>query len=475
VKDIAPRRWRSLTWQLAAAYSLGALLIVATLGIAVHSLTAYYLFERLDSELEAQADFHAAYAAQLARDETTLAAVAPTIVGLFAPHSDLDVRFFAPGNGALLAATRDMGLQPSQAAFVQLRHRSVSVFTPPSLDLSNRRYAAAPVVAGGQVIGVVEVSRSTLSIVEFLATLRQILLVVAAGAVVLSFLVGVLLARQVSRPVLSMEQATRRLAEGDLTVRLREYPSNELGRLSESINWMAERLASLEEARAQFISEISHDLRTPLTAMKGLLVNLIDDDEPQNRSSLELAEQETDRLIRLVNQLLDYSRWRGGKLALDLAPTNVAEVCSRAVQMSGPAAEHRGLTLEANIPLELPTISADSDRLQRVVFNLLDNAIKFTPAGGQVTLTVAQDGDEVRVSVKDTGRGMTAQELEEAVQPGLPGRDRRSGLGLSIARVIVEAHGGRMGVESSPGKGSLVWFVLPCNSCSPFYNGQVTS
>jgi signal transduction histidine kinase len=475
VEDVAPRRWRSLTWRLAAAYSLGTLLIVATLGVAVHSLTAYYLFERLDSELEAQADFHAAYAAQLARDETTLAAVAPTIVGLFAPHSEVDVRFFAAGNGALLAATQDMGLQPSQAAFMQLRYRSLGVFTPPSLDLANRRYAAVPVFAGEQVIGVVEVSRSTLSILEFLGTLRQILLAVAAGAVVLSFVIGVLLARQVSRPVLSMEQATRRMADGDLAVRLRDYPSNELGRLSESINWMAERLESLEEARAQLISEISHDLRTPLTAIKGLLVNLIDDAEPQNRSSLELAEQETDRLIRLVNQLLDYSRWRGGRLTLDLAPTNVAEVGSRAVEVSRPAAEHRGLTLEANIPSGLPTINADSDRLQRVVFNLLDNAIKFTPSGGEVTLTVAQDGDEVRVSVEDTGRGMTAQELEEAVQPGLPGRDRRSGLGLSIARVIVEAHGGRMGAESSPGEGSVVWFVLPCNSCSSLYNDEVTS
>lgn len=470
-----PRRWRSLTWRLAGAYALATLLIVAALGVAVHSLAAYYLYDRLDSELEAQADFHATYAAQLARDETTLAAVAPTIVGLFAPQSDLNVRFFASGTGALLAATHDTGVQPSREALLQLRYRTLSLFTPPSLDLTNRRYAAAPVIVGEQVIGVVEVSRSTLSIVGFLTTLRQILIAVALAAVVLSFVISILLARQMSGPVLSMEQATRRIAEGDLDVRLMDYPSNELGRLSESINRLAERLGSLEEARTQLISEISHDLRTPLAAIKGLLVNLSDDAEPHHRSSLKLAEQETDRLTRLVNQLLDYSRWRGGKLALEAGPTDIGEVCSRAVQISRPVAEHRGLKLEANIPAELPAICADADRLERVVFNLLDNAIKFTPRGGQVTLAVTRDGEEVQISVKDTGRGMTCQQVALALDPDRVGQGGQTGLGLVSSRAIVEAHGGRMGIQSSPGKGSVVWLALPLNSCSSTDNAQVTS
>ncbi|HEM61751.1 MAG TPA: HAMP domain-containing histidine kinase, partial [Chloroflexi bacterium] len=419
---------------------------------------------RLDSELEAQADFHAAYTAQLARDETTLAAVAPTIVGLFAASSDLDVRFFAAGNGALLAATHDIGLQPSRAALMELRSGDLSLFTAPSLDLVNRRYAAAPVLAGNQMVGVVEVSRSTLSIEGFLATLRQTLAAVAVVAVILSVLLGIVLARQVSRPVTSMAQATRRIAEGDLEVRLTDYPSDELGRLSESINRMAERLKSQEEARAQLIGEISHDLRTPLTAIKGLLVNLIDDADEEQRSALELAEQETDRLTRLVNQLLDYARWRGGRLSLDLGPTDVAEVCSRTVQMSSHVAEHRGVKLETDIPSELPTACADSDRLQRVVFNLLDNAIKFTPSGGQVTLVVSQDGDGLRIAVRDTGRGMTSEQMAMVLDPEFAGQEGSGGLGLISSRAIVEAHGGQIGLQSSPGEGTLVWLLLPINN-----------
>jgi len=400
--------------------------------------------------------------------------VGPTVVSLFAPQSDLNVRFFAVGSGVLLAATRDIGPEPSQEALLELRSQSRALFARPGVDLPHRRYAATTVMAGDEVIAVVEVSRSTLGIEGFLATLRQILLAVVVVAVALSLLISVLLARQLSRPVLDMEQATRRIAGGHLDVRLRDYRSDELGRLAESINWMAERLKDLEDTRSQFISEISHDLRTPLAAIKGMLVNLIDDAEPGTRASLETVERETDRLIRLVNQLLDYSRWRGDKLALELGPVDVADVCSTAMELSRPAANHRGISLEAEVQSELPIVRADGDRLQRVVFNLLDNAIKFTPSGGRITLSANQEPGEVRICVRDTGRGMTPRQVSEALDSHHRGAGGGTGLGLIIARAIVEAHGGSMGIESSPGRGSLVWLTLPCNNRSFFANAGVT-
>jgi len=474
VEHTGRRRWRSLTWRLAATYSLTTLFIVVVLGTAVHVLTAYYLNERLEAELGAQADFYAVYAAQLARDERALAGVAPTIVGFFAPQADLNVRFFAASNGALLATTEDIGSQPSRVALMELRYRSPTVFTPPSLDQPHRRYASAPVMAGDRAIGVVEVSRSTQGIEGFLATLRQILLVVLLMAVAASLLVSVLLARQLSGPVLDMEGATRRIAGGDLEVRLRHYPANELGRLAESINHMTERLQSLEAARMRFISEVSHDLRTPLTAVKGMLVNLIDETDPGDRSSLHIVERETDRLIRLVNQLLDFARWQGGRLTLSRGPTDVVEMCSTAASLSRPAAEHRGIELETHIRAALPVVSADGDRLQRVLLNLLDNAIKFTPKGGRITLAVTQRQEAVEISVLDTGRGMTDEELEQAFQPDYRGPGGGTGLGLGIARAIVEAHGGSIAIESSSGHGTRVWFTLPCNNRSTSDNVQVT-
>jgi signal transduction histidine kinase len=463
-------KWRqSLAWRLATTYLLTTLLIVLALSTAVYLFTAFYLDERVEAELTAQADFYATYAANLALDERTLAGLAPTIVGLFAPQADLNVRFFAASSGALLAATQDIGPQPSRAALMELRYRSPTVFTQPSQDLPQRRYAARAVVVSGQTIGVVEVSRSTQASERFLATLRRILLVTILAAVVTSLLVSVLLARRLSGPIRDMEQATRHIAAGDLDVRLGDYPPDEVGHLAESINYMAERLKHLEAARAQFISEISHDLRTPLTAIKGLLVNLMDASgpgefdgrrSPTEPTSLEIAERETDRLIRLVNQLLDFSRWQGGQLKLNRRPVDLSAIASAAVTLSESRAHHRHITLHTYIPPSPPTISADPDRLQQVILNLLDNAIKFTPGGGQVTLAVTHQEGEIEVSVQDTGRGMSDQERERAFESYYRGKGGGAGLGLTIARAIVEAHGGRMGIESSLGQGTRVWFTL---------------
>jgi signal transduction histidine kinase len=457
---VAERR-RSLAWRLATTYLLTTLAILIGLSAAVYSFTALYLDGRLEAELAAQADFHAAYTASLTPDERALAGLAPTIAGLFAPQADLTVRFFAANDGTLLAATQDIGPQPSRAALRELRYRSPTLFAQPSRDLPQRRYAARPIIVGERAIGVVEVSRSTLASARFLTTLRTILLGTILVAVLASLVVSITLARQLSRPVRDMERATGRIAAGDLDVRLGEYPPDEVGRLAHSINDMAGRLKRLETARARFISEISHDLRTPLTAIKGLLVNLIDDAGAHERRSLEIAERETDRLIRLVSQLLDFSRWQSGRLELNRRPVDVGAVARDAVALSEGRAHHRHITLDGDIPSSLPAVSADPDRLQRVMLNLLDNAIKFTPGGGRVTLAVTRRGREIEVGVRDTGRGMSEEEQERAFEPYYRGEGGGAGLGLAIAQAVVEAHGGRMGIESSPGRGCHVWLTLP--------------
>jgi len=461
---------RSLAQRLATTYLLTTLLVLVVLSVVVYFSTSFYLDRRLETELDTQADFYAAYAASLAADERALSSLAPTVASLFAPQADLTVRFFAASNGALLAATQDIGPEPSRVALRELRYRSPTVFTPSSRDLPHRRYAARQIAVGDsqgeRVVGVVEVSKSTLPGEEFLSTLRTILLIAVLVAALISLLVSVLLARRLSGPVRAMERATRRIAAGDMDVRLGDYPADsrpadEVGRLAQSIDHMAARLKHLESARAQFIGEISHDLRTPLTAIKGLLVNLIDAAGPDERPSLEIAERETDRLIRLVNQLLDFSRWQGGQLKLDCRAVDIGAVAREAVALYDGRAKHRNTALSAEIPPDLPQISADADRLQRVILNLLDNAIRFTPGGGQVTLAVKQDGAGIEISVQDTGRGMSEEEQARAFEPYYRGEGGGAGLGLAIARAIVEAHGGRMGIESTPGQGSRVWFILP--------------
>ena len=455
-----PRRHR-LAWRLTGTYLLTTLLILVALSVAVYFSTAFFLDQRLEVELASQADFYSTYAAYLAPDERLLADLAPTIVNPLASQTDYTVRFFSASSGRLLATSQDIGLQPSQAALRALEYRSPSLFSEPSYDLPDWYYVAQPIRIGQRTIGVVEVSKSIQDSVRFLAVLRSILAITVLAATGLSLLVSVILARRLSGPIRDMERATQRIAAGDLEARLGDYPPDEIGRLAQSINHMAAQLSRLETARTQFVGEVSHDLRTPLTAIKGLLVNLIDGSSPRGRPSLEIAERETDRLILLVNQLLDFSRWQGGQLVLDLQPVDVGAIARDAVALNLERARHRNVILSAGIPSSLPLVSADRDRLQRVILNLLDNGLKFTPSGGRVTLAVVQREDEIEVSVQDTGRGMSDQERASAFEAYYRGQGGGAGLGLTIARAVVAAHGGRMGIESSLGQGSRVWLTLP--------------
>jgi signal transduction histidine kinase len=459
--SLPSRSRHSLSARLAGIYLLATIPLLLGLSVAIYFLTAFYIDQRLDADLAAQADFHAAYVASLVSDERALTGLAPKIVGMFAPQADVTVRFFAASDGTLLAASQDIGLQPSLAALRGLRYRSPTVFVRASRDLPDRHYVARTIVVAGQSIGVVEVSRSTLAAGRFLTTLRYIMLGTILGAGVVSLLISLVLARRLSRPIRDMQHATERIATGDFESRLDRYPPDELGRLAEGVNHMAEQLKDLESARGRFISEISHDLRTPLTSIKGMLANLADDPEVGGGRSLSIAEHETDRLIRLVNQLLDFSRWQHGHLELNRCPTDIIAVACDAVAFTEERARHRGVRLEVDLLPNPLLVSADRDRLERVILNLLENAIKFTPTGGLVTLSVTHVNGEVRVSVRDTGLGMSDEERSRAFEVYYRGKGSGTGLGLAIVQAIVEAHGGRIGVDSGVGQGSNVWFTLP--------------
>jgi signal transduction histidine kinase len=322
-------------------------------------------------------------------------------------------------------------------------------------------HLAAPILFEDKLVGAIYLSQPLRDVTVVLRDLRARWLLATAVALVLSGVVGLLLSGAIARPVRRLTTAAGAVARGDLDQQVPVRSRDDLGRLSRAFNDMTARLRAARQMQTDFVADVSHELRTPLTAIKGLLVNLIDAAGPGERPSLDLAERETDRLIRLVNQLLDFSRWQAGRLELNRHPVEVGAVARAAVTLSEGRAGHRGVTLKADIRPGLPAILADPDRLQQVILNLLDNAIKFTPSGGQVTLTAAGCEEGVKVCVQDTGRGMSQEEQEQAFEAYYRGAGGGSGLGLTIARAIVDAHGGQMGLESDSKQGSLVWFTLP--------------
>ncbi len=373
---------RSLATRLALVFGLLSAVVVITMGLAIYFVTARFVEDRVEAELASLAEFYAAYTAASAPDPDNLAALAPQITGFFAPQAAYDVRLFSARNGALLSATRDIGPLPSSAALEELQGRRLTFLLTASQDLPNRRYTARAVQkTDATVLAVVEVSRDVGESQAFLATLRLVLAAAGGLALAAALLVSLPLARQIARPLGQMESATQAIASGDFSRRLSVTSEDEMGRLATSINHMAADLARLEATRREFIAKISHDLRTPLTAIKGFVVNLQDTAPPEMQDSLAVMDEQTDRLIRLVNDLLTLSRLQRGTLNLQRQEIDLGDVARSAVSIADEKARRLGISLSLDVADSLPSISGDADRLQQVVVNLVDNALRATPAG----------------------------------------------------------------------------------------------
>ncbi|MEA3345019.1 MAG: ATP-binding protein [Chloroflexota bacterium] len=227
------------------------------------------------------------------------------------------------------------------------------------------------------------------------------------------------------------------------------------------------RVRRLETIRRDFISNISHELRTPLASLKALVDTLRGgalEDPPAAQRFLNHMETEVDALTQMVRELLELSRIESGRAAFRLEPVVVADVVLPPVERLQPQAERAGLQLTVDLPGDLPPVLADAERIQQVVTNLVHNAIKFTPSGGMVMLSAESIGEEVVISVRDTGVGIPADDLPRIFERFYKADRARSGggtgLGLAIAKHIVQAHDGRIWVESTEGQGSTFSFTL---------------
>lgn len=229
------------------------------------------------------------------------------------------------------------------------------------------------------------------------------------------------------------------------------------------------REKEVDQLKDQLLSTVSHELRTPLAAIKGFTTTLLREDvrwdEATQRDFLKIIEEETDRLGELIDNLLDMSKIDAGVLRVDKEPTQLRNVVREAIDRARRRSEAHWFVMD--LPAELPRVWADPRRIRQVLNNLLENAIKYSPRGGQITVTAEVEGDHVTVGVADSGQGIPPEFLDRIFQrffqvdAASTRKTGGSGLGLSISKGIVEAHGGTIRAESDPGKGSVFRFTLP--------------
>ncbi|MEK7388946.1 MAG: HAMP domain-containing sensor histidine kinase [Elusimicrobiota bacterium] len=293
----------------------------------------------------------------------------------------------------------------------------------------------------------------------------------------LGILISIPLGRTLTRRLLVIESALAEVGAGRLERRLQVSGSDEIANLGKGVNKMMERLLELEDMKRTFIASVTHELRSPLFAIQSYVRLLLSDAaglREEDRRQLARIQQNSARLAHFVTSLLNTAKIERGSMDFVPREGDLGRLVEDVVQFHQSKAEEEGKTLKLTLDATLPKLMFDPDLMTQVVTNLLSNAIKFTPRGGQVSVTVAHDEAAALCSIADTGVGIPAEVLPRLFRPFERVKNGMSavgtGLGLSIVKSLVEMHGGKIGVESTPGKGSRFYFILPFDNKSLIAN-----
>lgn len=304
---------------------------------------------------------------------------------------------------------------------------------------------------------------------DYLNRTNLALLYSAIGASIIALFLGILLARALTHPIRDLTSAIHRIAGGDLKQSVAVKSKDELGELALAFNQMSADLDRLIRSRRQMTADIAHDLRNPLTVIGGYIESMQDGVLRPTPERLTAIQVEVQHLERLVEDLRTLSQADAGELGLNLQSVSIPSLLERMVQSYHPLADKQGITLKIEAGSHLPVVQADPDRLAQVLGNLISNSLRYTPRDGQITLQADQDKKSVILEVSDTGTGISPQALPyifDRFYRADPSRTHgdESGLGLAIAKSIVEAHGGTISAGSQSGQGTRITIRLPLPS-----------
>jgi two-component system, OmpR family, sensor histidine kinase BaeS len=356
-------------------------------------------------------------------------------------------------------------------------------------DLFSGLYISEPIWSNNQIIGAVLLvqpesyqenvpsHQQGFSASDILAEIRKVILIAGLGIALIVIGFSLFMTRHLTRPLVSLTQAAEEMKAGNYARRVEPPKSaDELGRLAATFNSMADKIEAdvnalriQEQLRRDLTANIAHDLVTPLTAIQGYSEAIADNviSEPAERQETALLiGREVQRLRRLVSDMQNMTALEAGRAQMELAPLDMYDLVTETLAVIAPECEQAQIELHNEIPPATPSALADSDRIAQVLLNLLDNARRHTPAGGQITIGARPEGQWLVVWVKDTGVGINPQNLPYIferfyrVDRSRNAASGGSGLGLAIIKAIIVGHGGTAWADSTPGQGTTILFTL---------------
>jgi signal transduction histidine kinase len=318
----------------------------------------------------------------------------------------------------------------------------------------------------GSPIGIIRFISSLKHTNDVIGEISKFLITMGIMVVLITGLFSIFLANTIIRPLKEVTGVAERLASGQFKSRSKVEINDEIGRLSQTLNYMADEILRKEQLKNDFISSVSHELRTPLTSIKGWAITLNSEDIPDKdllEDGLKIIEEESDRLTQMVEELLDFSRFTSGRISLEKDEFDIKNSIYKITMQLMPRAMDNGIDFKVDINEDIPFMIGDENRIKQVLINILDNAFKFTDNGGEVILNAFVTNTNLNIEIIDNGIGIPIEDMPNVTEKFYKGKNSKShsGIGLSISDEIVKLHNGILSIESEEGKGTKVVVKLP--------------
>ena len=324
-----------------------------------------------------------------------------------------------------------------------------------------------PLKSQTKIVGVIRFISSLERVNEDVKSVERVFMLIGGIVIIISSIISLFLSNSIVNPLKDVTEVAEKMAAGNFTVQSVKKHDDEIGKLSDTLNYMADEILKKEQLKNHFISSVSHELRTPLTSIKGWAITLKEgnfEDKSMLKDGLEIIEKETDRLSSMVEELLDFSRFVAGKITMEKEAVVVREVVEHIHKQLKPRAERENIEFIVECDEDIPTMYSDANRLKQVFINILDNSFRFTPAGGTVIFKASLKGSEnVSFYFVDTGCGIPEEDIPKVKEKFYKGKNSKSrnGIGLSVCDEIISLMNGSFEINSEVGKGTETLIVIP--------------
>lgn len=344
-------------------------------------------------------------------------------------------------------------------------YKSISTF-----GSENLMSVSYPLKSKDEIVGIIRFITSLEKVDEEINSVSIVLLLIGFSVIVITALISLLIANSITKPISKIIKGTENFIDGEFDKKIEKISNDELGKLTDTLNYMAEEIIKNDRLKNEFIASVSHELRTPLTSIKGWAITLgilTEDEKDYHDEGLKIINNETDRLTLLVEELLDFSKLSSGKITLNKSKLQINSLIKDILYQLEPRFMEKQLKVNFNPDKKIKYIIGDKNRLRQALINILDNAYKFTSTKDSVSVkTSLISNNKLLIQISDTGCGIPEEELKHITKKFFKGKNvnSRNGIGLSVTKEIINMHNGNIIIESKFNVGTIVKIHLPLDT-----------